>query len=129
MDEAKIESTASKVSPNDPQVSAALVFSSAGAKVKLESDGVEIKGEADDAEFAVEPESIAERQTPCASPLGRPICRPALEAVDIQAGSVADERESGENLTKGNQTGDAYCPDGRFPANPSGSCCPKLNSF
>jgi hypothetical protein len=45
MDEAKIESTASKVSPNDLQVSAALVFSSAGAKVKLESDGVEIKGE------------------------------------------------------------------------------------
>ena len=46
-----------------------------------------------------------------------------------QAGSVADEGESGENLTKGNQTGGAYCLDGRFTANPSGSCCPKLDSF
>jgi hypothetical protein len=59
------------------QVSATIVFSSAGAKVKLESDGVEIKVESGHAEFAVEPENIAERQTPCASPLGRPICRPA----------------------------------------------------
>ena len=40
MDEAKMESTASKVSPSDAQVPAALVFSSAVAKVKLESDGV-----------------------------------------------------------------------------------------
>ncbi len=79
-----MESTASKVSPSDEQASAAIGFSSAGAKVSH-------------AEFAVEPESIAERQTRCACPLGRPICRPALDAVDIQAGSVADERESGSN--------------------------------
>mmetsp|Transcript_55929 Transcript_55929/g.117024 ORF Transcript_55929/g.117024 Transcript_55929/m.117024 type:complete len:2321 (-) Transcript_55929:82-7044(-) len=94
IDEVKVESAASKVSPNDQQVSATMVSALARAKVKLESDGAAIKVEPNLAEFAVEPDSGADLQTTCSSLLSSPICRVAPEAVDLKL-ELAGEHGSG----------------------------------